>query len=199
MLRSMREYVPRTFPARPLAMLLGIALAPAYAARGREMPVNPQASVVVLPREILDSMSAVFTRFNEHWDELQDLNTLSQALGTVRPTQREFLGCLSGEVGQDTLWIRGWAPARNMKQLQFAVAGDCQETINLVGTFHTHPYRADPNNSALKEPALSAQDLETFAAAPDLVVMAVWDVDSVDVALKDGPGTYVHPAPLIVR
>ena len=162
-------------------------------------PADPIPPAVLLPRAVLASMSAAFTNSNQHWNELEDLNTLTQMLGTVKPTQREFLGCLQGEVMRDTLLIQGWAPARHMKQLQFAVTGDCDGLPGFVGTFHTHPYRADLQNLPLKERSLSRQDLETFAAAPDLVTMAVWDADSVDAAIKDSKGGIVHPATVILR
>src|SRR5207302_11093 len=83
-------------------------------------------------------------------------------LGTGRPTQREYLACLEGEVVRDTLFVRRLQPARDLKQLQFAVAGTCDRVARLVGTFHTHPYRADSAGRALKERGLSARDLETF-------------------------------------
>ncbi|MEP6573528.1 MAG: hypothetical protein ABJD11_12560 [Gemmatimonadota bacterium] len=155
---------------------------------------------VVVTRVVHDSMNAVFTRSNEHWNELQDVNTLTQMLGTDKPTQREFLGCLQGELRKDTLWVDQWTPARNMKQLQFAVTGDCDGLPRLVGTFHTHPFRAEPEtNKALKEPELSRQDLTTFSRSTDLVSMALWDADSADVAVKSKDGEVIHPATLIVR
>jgi hypothetical protein len=152
--------------------------------------------IVLLAREARDSMSIVFRRFNEHWDELGELNTLERMLSTVRPTQREYLGCLQGSVRGDTLRIERWQPAAEMKQLQLAVAGNCDTVSHLLGTWHTHPYRADPQNLPIKERSLSAQDLETFRGAPGLrVTLVMWDVDSLDAAVKDGQDV-VHPAAL---
>ena len=48
--------------------------------------------VILLSRPVADSMNAIFDRSNQHWDELQDLTQLEKMLGTVRPTQREYLG-----------------------------------------------------------------------------------------------------------
>jgi proteasome lid subunit RPN8/RPN11 len=153
--------------------------------------------VVVLARPALDSMSVVFARFNEHWNELGDLNTLEKMLGTVRPTQREYLGCLQGTVAGDTVRIEGWVPAAGMKQLQLAVAGTCDSVPRLIGTWHTHPYRADLQNLPIKEPLLSAQDLETLANSPLAVTLVMWDADSVDVAVRAGR-TIVHPATVLL-
>jgi hypothetical protein len=156
-------------------------------------------TVVVLPAPIRDSMSAVWTENNRHWNELSDMNTLTQMLGTGKPTQREYLGCLTGYAARDTLWVRHIVPAADLKQLQFAVAGDCSSVAEVVGTWHTHPYRADPAGHALKERGLSALDLKTFAAARDLVTMVMWDADSLDLATKRPEGGVRHPAPYIVR
>src|SRR2546427_7366107 len=52
--------------------------------------------------------------------------------------------------------------AAHLKQLQFAVAGDCEGVPDLVGTWHTHPYHADAAGRAQKEPGLSALDLESL-------------------------------------
>jgi hypothetical protein len=159
----------------------------------------PAFRVVVLPAPLQDSMAAVWASNNRHWDELGDQNFLQQALGTGRPTQREYLGCLVGEVQGDTLWVRGLETAEHLRQLQFAVAGDCDQVAHLVGTWHTHPYRASLAGTPLKERGLSTQDLTTFADARDLVSVVMWDRDSLDVAAKAPDGHVVHPAPFIVR
>ena len=159
----------------------------------------PPFSVVVLPAGLRGMMSAVWIQNNRHWDELAGQNTLTQLLGTGKPTQREYLGCLAGEIVNDTLWVRELLSAADLKQLQFAVAGNCDRVDRFVGTWHTHPYRAGPDGRALKERGLSALDLETFAAARDLVSVVMWDVDSLDVAAKRPDGSVRHPAPLTLR
>jgi len=160
---------------------------------------SPTFSVVTLPADLRGLMSALWVENNRHWDELADQNTLTQLLGTGRPTQREYLGCLVGEVAGDTLFVRRLVHAENLKQLQFAVAGDCGGVAALVGTFHTHPYDRDACGRAVKERGLSAMDLKTFAAAPDMVTMVMWDLDSLDVAIKAVDGSVRHPVPLAVR
>jgi hypothetical protein len=162
-------------------------------------PRSPTFTVVTLPAQTRGLMSALWVENNRHWDELGDQNTLTQLLGTGRPTQREYLGCLVGDVAGDTLFVRRLLHAKHLKQLQFAVAGDCEGVERLVGTFHTHPYRADSAGRAVKERGLSAMDLATFAAAPDLVSMVMWDLDSLDVATKAVDGSVRHPAAVQVR
>jgi hypothetical protein len=161
-------------------------------------PRSPSFHVIVLPGELRAAMSAVWVANNRHWDELADQNTLTQLLGTGKPTQLEYLGCLVGDVVGDTLFVRRLAPAAELRQLQFAVAGSCDAVAGAVGTWHTHPYRADAGGRALKERGLSAMDLRTFAAARDVVTMVMWDRDSIDAAAKTTEGTVRHPAPLVV-
>ena len=165
---------------------------------GERRPV-PSVGVVVLPASLRGMMSAVWIQNNRHWDELAGVNTLTQLLGTAKPTQREYLGCLAGDVAHDTLWVRELLSADQLRQLQFAVAGNCNQVDRLIGTWHTHPYRAGPDGRALKERGLSAMDLETFAAARDLVTIVMWDVDSVDVATKAPDGSVRHPATVSSR
>ncbi len=155
-------------------------------------------TVVVLAQVARDSMSAAWTRNNEHWDEQGDRNTMERMLGTVGPTTLEYLGCLQGRVVGDTIVVEGWVPAADLKQLPMAVAGNCDRAPGLLGTWHTHPYRADLQNLPVKERRLSAQDLETFAGSSDRLTMMMWDVDSVDAAVKSA-GRVVHPTPVVVR
>ena len=183
----------RLTPALGLLILLG-----AKAFAGKRGDVSPPA-VVVLARSARDSMNIVFRRFNQHWDELADLTTLERMLGTIRPTQLEYLGCLQGSVLRDTVRIESWQPAADMKQLQLAVAGNCDTVPRLVGTWHTHPYRANLQNLPVKERSLSAQDLETLRAAAFPVTLVMWDVDSVDAAVKGGGGSVSHPAVVLTR
>jgi len=162
-------------------------------------PRSPLFNVVILSAQTRGLMSALWVENNRHWDELADQNTLTQLLGTGKPTQREYLGCLVGDVAGDTLFVRRLVHAKHLKQLQFAVAGDCEGIERLVGSFHTHPYRADSAGHALKERGLSPMDLKTFAAAPDLVTMVMWDLDSLDAATKAVDGSVRHPAAVQIR
>lgn len=175
-----------------LALLSGLPQPPLQAGPG----TPPR--VVVLARAARDSMNVVFRRFNEHWDELVELNTLERMLGTVRPTQREYLGCLQGTVRGDTIWIEGWQPAGDMKQLQLAVAGNCDTVPRLLGTWHTHPYRADLQNLPVKERSLSPQDLKTFQGSGFPVTLVMWDVDSLDAAARNG-AKIVHPIRVLIK
>ena len=171
-----------------------LALVPVAAARTSRDPA------IAIPVSVRDSLNGVWSHANLHWNEIADQNTLTQALGTGKPTQKEYLGCLIGDADADTFRVIGWVPAHDMKRFQFAVTGSCDSVPGAIGTFHTHPYRAAPTGELpLKEPGLSNQDLTTFASGTDRVLVVVWDVDSLDVALRAADGRVVHPARLLTR
>lgn len=156
--------------------------------------------VIVIPNSVRDSLNSVWSQANVHWNEIGDQNTLTQALGTGKPTQKEYLGCLIGDTDADTFHVIGWIPAHDMKRFQFAVTGSCDSVPGAIGTFHTHPYRAAPTGDGpLKEPGLSNQDLMTFTCDTDRALIVIWDVDSIDVALRAADGRVVHPARLVPR
>ena len=175
-----------------LALIIG-----GVAARRSLQPLRGPA--IVIPKVVRDSMNMVFLASNQHWNELHDLNTLERMLGTVRPTQREYLGCLQGTEHGGVVRVDGWVPARDMKQLQLAVAGSCEGVPRLVGTWHTHPYRADLQNLPLKERRLSSQDLETFRTSGYAATVVVWDVDSLDAAARTADGSTRHPVAVVIK
>jgi hypothetical protein len=186
--------VPRRSPGLAITTALAVALISLVAARRRA-----HDPVLLIPAAVRNSLNGVWSRSNVHWNEISDQNTLTQALGTGKPTQKEYLGCLIGDADADTFYVIGWVPAHDMKRFQFAVTGSCDSIPGAIGTFHTHPYRADPSGKALKEPGLSAQDLMTFTGDSDRALIVVWDVDSLDVALRAADGRVVHPALLLPR
>jgi hypothetical protein len=191
--RSVLHTVSRSRAARfaALALLASAALASARA---------PRDPVILIPSSVRDSLNSIWKQGNTHWNEISDQNTLTQALGTGKPTQKEYLGCLIGSTDADTFRVIGWIPAHDMKRFQFAVTGSCDSVPGAIGTFHTHPYRAAPEGELpLKEPGLSSQDLMTFADGTDRALVVVWDIDSLDVALRAGDGHVVHPALLLPR
>lgn len=174
-----------------------LAALPFVALAARRATRDP---VIVIPASVRDSLNSIWRQANMHWNEISDQNTLTQALGTGKPTQKEYLGCLIGSTDTDTFRVIGWIPAHDMKRFQFAVTGSCDSVPGSIGTFHTHPYRAAPTGELpLKEPGLSQQDLMTFMGGSDRVLVVVWDVDSLDVALRDTTGHVVHPALLVPR
>ena len=196
-----RRVAARSRRGARIAAIAALALVGALkAATARPAPREAAGfKAVSIPGVVRDSMNAIWIRSNRHWNELSDENTLTQMLGAGQPTQREYLGCLRGTLERDTLWVTAWLPALNMKQLQFAVTGNCNYYTYVIGTWHTHPYRADPNGGVIKERGLSRQDLQTFADGRDRVVLVIWDVDSLDAAARAADGSIIHPIPVVLR
>jgi len=142
------------------------------------------AQTVVLPRDVLTSMNWLWRVTNTGWE-----------IGE----EREFLGCLHGRLGPDTLWIDSWSIPQDLQQLRRAVGGKCVENRNSVGTWHTDHYDGDRTNYDKKTRLLSLGDLATFTGDTALwVTLALWDVDSLDAAVKRR-GVIVHPATVVVR
>jgi hypothetical protein len=143
-------------------------------------------------------MSAIWTENNRDWDLVSDMNMPAEMQGAPPPIRR-YLGCLTGSAAGDTVWVRHFVPATGLKQGQLAVTGDCSSVAGLVGTWHTHPYRAGFRHRAIKERGLSGLDLKIFGAAGDLVTIVVWDTDSLDIAIKGLDGVVRYPASYVIR
>jgi hypothetical protein len=195
----------------PLMAVIAMGAAPLVGAAERPAPAGPPATphrpaaaapaeaAVVITDSVRAELDSIFRESNTHWNELAGESQIAQMLGTGKPTQLEYMGCLQGRAAGDTIWVYGTTPARGMKRFQFAVTGTCDHVPDLVGTWHTHPYRAALDGNALKERTLSTKDLGTFAKGSDRALMAVWDADSVDVAVRSVNGTIRHPSALVVR
>lgn len=186
-----------------LAVLLAIALQVAPPAGGAPLHApeadRGAARVVVVARSVLATMNRRFLESNEHWDVAPRMNSLTQMVRSGGRTQLEYLGCLQGRVSGDTVRIRDWQEARDLVRLQFGVDGDCGHVPDLLGTWHTHPYRADVTGEPIKSRDLSPSDLGAFEVEDFLVIAVLWDVDSLTVALRDGAGGVLHPAPVLIR
>lgn len=166
------------------------------AAAGQE-PVRP-LTVVVLPAAIRDSMSVIWTENNRHWDEAPETNGRMWMAPVARPTELRYMGCLTGHLTGDTLWVTHLVQAAGLAQHQLSVSGDCSKVPELIGTWRTHPYRAGFKGRVIKERGLSGRELKKFTAGGELVVIAMWDVDSIDLAMKAPDGAR-HPAHYILR
>lgn len=189
-----------------LGLLLATALAIAPATGAAWSRVQSDASTddavprtVVVPRRVLASMNERFVENNEHWEDAPRMNSITQMLRSGRPTQLEYLGCLKGEATEDTIRVRAWVEARDLVQLQFGVDGSCDHVSDLLGTWHTHPYRADLDGSPIKSRGPSPSDLESFAEGEHRMMIVLWDVDSLTAAVRNGEGEAVHPVPTVVR
>jgi hypothetical protein len=97
------------------------------------------------------------------------------------------------------VFVEDWVAARDMKRLMVAVTGDCSGHDGFLGTFHTHPYLADSQNRATKQRFLAPQGRISFDQSDDRIELGVWDVDSLDAAVRAEDGQVIHPAPIVVH
>lgn len=164
-------------------------------AAGQE-PARP-LTVVVLPAAIRDSMSAIWSESNRGWDDVTDMSAITPMRNSEKPT-RAYLGCLTGYAAGDTLWVRHLAQAAGVMHRRFSVIGDCSKVPEVVGTWHTHPYRAGYKGRVIKERGLSGREWKKFGAGGELVVIVMWDVDSIDLAMRAPDGAR-HSAHYILR
>jgi hypothetical protein len=176
-----------THPAAALLLVFRIAAA--------QEPVRPVA-VVVLPAAIRDSMFAVWTANNRHWDYIPP-NTPSEVVSNA-PTRR-YVGCVTGSAVGDTLLVRTLKPATGVKRGLTGVSADCSNVSDLIGTWQTHPYRAGFQGRPIKERGVSGREFRALAEAGGLVTITVWDVDSLDLATREPGGGVRHHVPYIVR
>jgi hypothetical protein len=188
-------YWPMVWSVRSLC-IIAVALRLVCGVAAAQEPDRP-FTVVVLPTAIRDSMAAIWTETNRNWDWVSTLNTPGELMSAA-PTRR-YLGCLTGSAIGDTLWVSHLIPATGVKQRESGITGDCSNVVGLIGTWHTHPYRAGFQRRAIKERGLSGLDFKAFAAAADLVTIVMWDADSLDLATKGPAGRVQHPTPYIVR
>lgn len=186
-------------------MAIAVQLAPTTAEASLQVPESapdtrdPSPEAVLIPERVLVSMSERFVEYNEHWDEAPEMNRITRMVRSGGPTQLEYMGCLQGEVSGDTVRIGAWQEARDLVQLPFGVGGTCEHVPELIGTWHTHPFRADASGRPVKTRGLSRNDLESFATGDDRLILVLWDVDSLTVALRNGEGEVIHPVPTVVR
>jgi hypothetical protein len=173
-----------------LAATAGLAAgAPLTAGRPGAVPV------VLVDAPVRDSMNAVFARSTREWRRYpNNVNPINYGAGS--PGWQEALRCLRGTARRDTVWVRGWAAARGTRALASAVTGDCSGVAGVVGTWHTHPWRADSTGRPVKVPGLSAGDLRTFRAGSDAVALVQWDGDSLAAAARGADGAARYPAPV---
>src|SRR6185437_3722701 len=85
----------------------------------RHVVSPPQLGTIIINGSVRDSMNSIWSRNNAHWNELAGENTLTQMIGSGKPTQREYMGCMQGSISHDTLFVTGSVPSHNMRQLQF--------------------------------------------------------------------------------
>lgn len=181
------------------ALLLPALLGSAIAARTmRPLPsTTVPLRVILVANGVRDSMNMVFLHSTSGWRKYPGINAASYGRGT--PIWRETMRCLHGKISTDTLWITGWETPRGERGFAAAVTGECDDSEDAVGSWHTHPWRADSMQQPIKTRGLSIGDLRQFHASADLISLAQWDRDSIAGAVRAFNGSVQYPIPVLVE
>jgi hypothetical protein len=177
------------------AALLGGAIA---ARRAPLPPASIPVRVILVANDVRDSMNMVFIHSTAGWRKYQkNINPANFGRGT--PIWRETMRCLRGRISTDTLWITAWETPRGERAFAAAVTGECDDSDEAVGSWHTHPWRADSAQKPIKTRGLSVGDLRAFHASSDLISLAQWDRDSIAGAVRAFNGSVQYPIPVLVQ
>jgi hypothetical protein len=171
----------------------------ALAARQAQLPpTSIPLRVIIVANDVRDSMNVVFLHSTSGWKKYQpNINPMNYGRGS--PVWRETMRCLHGKVSTDTLWITSWESPRGERAFAAAVTGECDDSDDAVGSWHTHPWRSDSLQHPLKTRGLSVGDLRAFRASSDRISLAQWDRDSITGAVRAFNGSMQYPISVLVE
>lgn len=180
-------------------LLVAALLGGATAARFAPLPpTSIPVRVILVANDVRDSMNMVFIHATAGWRKYpMNINPANYGRGT--PIWRETMRCLHGRFSTDTLWITSWESPRGERAFAAAVTGECDDSDDAVGSWHTHPWRADSMQKPIKTRGLSVGDLRAFHASADQVSLAQWDRDSIAGAVRAFNGSVQYPVPVLVE
>ena len=179
-------------------LLFSALLIGAIAARRAALPPGTiPLRVILVANDVRDSMNMVFLHSTSGWRKYPNINPANFGRGT--PIWRETMRCLHGRISTDTLWITSWESPRGERAFAAAVTGECDDADDAVGSWHTHPWRADSMQKPLKTRGLSVGDLRAFRASADRLSLAQWDRDSISGAIRSFNGSVQYPVPVLVE
>jgi hypothetical protein len=186
-----RKKIYRSVLARTL--LLPALVCAAMAARSAPLPpTSLPVRVILVVNDVRDSMNLVFLHATSGWKKYHpDVNPMNYGRGS--PIWRETMRCLHGRISTDTLWITSWESPRGERAFAAAVTGECDDSDNSVGSWHTHPWKADSLEHPIKTRGLSVGDLRAFRASSDRISLAQWDRDSITGAVRAFNGSMQYP------
>jgi hypothetical protein len=177
----------------PRMLLSAALLSSALAARKAPLPpTSIPVRVILVANDVRDSMNLVFLHATSGWKKYHpNVNAMNYGRGS--PIWREAMRCLHGRVSTDTLWITSWETPRGERAFAAAVTGECDDSDDAVGSWHTHPWKADSLEHPIKTRGLSVGDLRAFRASSDRISLAQWDRDSITAAVRAFNGSMQYP------
>lgn len=181
------------------ALSVGATAGGATAARPAPLPPSSiPLRVILVANDVRDSMNVVFIHATSGWRKYSSTSNPA-TFGRGTPIWRETMRCLHGRISTDTLWITSWETPRGERAFAAAVTGECDDGDNAVGSWHTHPWRADSMQKPVKTSRLSVEDLRAFRSSSDLISLAQWDRDSIAGAVRAFNGSVQYPVPVLVE
>ena len=177
----------------PRTLLLPALVWTALAARSAPLPpTSLPVRVILVANDVRDSMNLVFLHSTSGWKNYRpNINPMNYGRGS--PIWRETMRCLHGKISTDTLWITSWEAPRGERAFAAAVTGECDDSDDAVGSWHTHPWRADSLQHPVKTRGLSVGDLRAFRSSSDRISLAQWDRDSITGAVRAFNGSMQYP------
>jgi hypothetical protein len=165
----------------------------ALAARPAPLPpTSLPLRVILVANDVRDSMNLVFLHSTSGWKNYRP-NINPMIYGRGSPIWRETMRCLHGKISTDTLWITSWEAPRGERAFAAAVTGECDDSDDAVGSWHTHPWRTDSLQHPIKTRGLSVGDLRAFRSSSDRISLAQWDRDSLTGAVRAFNGSMQYP------
>jgi len=197
--RMSGDSTPKRRAAMGRVLVVPVLIAVAVAAR--ESPLPPTSipiRVILVANDVRDSMNMVFLHSTAGWRKYPTyVNAAIFGRGT--PIWQETMRCLRGHTSLDTLWITAWEAPRGERAFAAAVTGECDDRADAVGSWHTHPWRADSVSRPIKVRELSVGDLRAFRSSADRIALAQWDRDSIAGAVRAFNGSVQYPVPVRVE
>ena len=184
--KALRSVLPRT-------LLLSALVSTVIAATSAPLPpASLPVRVILVANDVRDSMNLVFLHATSGWKKYHpNVNPMNYGRGS--PIWRETMRCLHGRISTDTLWITSWESPRGERAFAAAVTGECDDSDNSVGSWHTHPWKADSLDHPIKTRGLSVGDLRAFRSSSDRISLAQWDRDSITGAVRAFNGSMQYP------
>lgn len=177
----------------PRTLLIPALVCSALAAGKAPLPpTSIPVRVILVANDVRDSMNLVFLHSTSGWKKYHP-NVNAMNFGRGSPIWRETMRCLHGKVSTDTLWITSWETPKGERGFAAAVTGECDDSDDAVGSWHTHPWKADSLDHPIKTRGLSVGDLRAFRASSDRISLAQWDRDSITGAVRDFNGSMQYP------
>ena len=189
---------PRRFGVLRTLFLSALLIGAIAARRAPLPPGTIPLRVILVANDVRDSMNMVFLHSTSGWRK-KNANINPANFGRGTPIWRETMRCLHGRISTDTLWITSWKSPRGERAFAAAVTGECDDADDAVGSWHTHPWRADSMQKPLKTRGLSVGDLRAFRASADRISLAQWDRDSISGAIRSFNGSVQYPVPVLVE